>query len=218
MIEPLLLEPSRPADACVIWLHGLGADRYDFQEVAEALQESLPSTRFVLPQAPSRPVTINSGWPMPSWYDILAMTPARAIDQDQLEESAQQVIHLIEEQRMDGIDPSRVILAGFSQGGAVVLHTAFLRWHGPLGGVMAMSTYAPTFGPKLELSAQQKAIPVLCLHGRQDDVVVPEMGRTAFKALIASGVDAKWQDYPMRHEVLPEEVGDIADWLQEQLN
>jgi len=135
-----------------------------------------------------------------------------------LEESAQQVIHLIEEQRMDGIDPSRVILAGFSQGGAVVLHTAFLRWHGPLGGVMAMSTYAPTFGPKLELSAQQKAIPVLCLHGRQDDVVVPEMGRTAFKALIASGVDAKWQDYPMRHEVLPEEVGDIADWLQEQLN
>lgn len=218
MIEPLVLEPSRPADACVIWLHGLGADRYDFQEVAEALQESLPGTRFVLPQAPSRPVTINGGWPMPSWYDILATTPARAIDRDELEESAHQIVHLIEEQKADGIDPSRIILAGFSQGGAVALHTAFLRWHGPLGGVLALSTYGPTFGPKLELGRQQKDIPVLCLHGRLDDVVLPEMGQAAFKTLIASGVDAKWKDYSMRHEVLPEEVGDIADWLSEQLD
>lgn len=216
-LDPLILEPSRPADACVIWLHGLGADRYDFQEVAEALQESLPSTRFVLPQAPSRPVTINGGWPMASWYDILAMTPARAIDRDQLEESSHHLIQLMEEQRADGIDPSRLILAGFSQGGAVVLHTAFLRWQGALGGVMALSTYGPTFGPKLELSSRQKNIPVLCLHGRLDDVVLPSMGQAAFKALIASGVDARWKDYPMRHEVLPEEVGDIADWLHEQL-
>lgn len=217
MTDLLLLEPSRPADSCVIWLHGLGADRYDFQEVAEALQESLPSTRFILPQAPTRPVSVNGGWPMPSWYDILAMTPARAIDRDQLEESAQQIIHLIEEQRFDGIDPARTILAGFSQGGAVVLHTAFLRWHGPLGGVMALSTYAPTFGPKLELNTHQKAIPTLCLHGRSDDVVSLDMGRTAFRTLIASGVHAQWKDYPMRHEVLPTEIGDIADWLQEVL-
>ena len=145
MTTPLILEPSNSADACVIWLHGLGADRYDFLPVAEALQQRLLSTRFVLPQAPTRPVTINGGWSMPSWYDILAMSPARAINRDQLEASAQQVISLLEAQRDAGIDPARIFLAGFSQGGAVVLHTAFLRWQGPLGGVIALSTYAPTF-------------------------------------------------------------------------
>ena len=138
MHENLILEPTQSADACVIWLHGLGADRYDFLPVAEALQQVLHSTRFVLPQAPTRAVTINGGYAMPSWYDILAMSPARAINREQLEASAQQVIDLIEAQRDSGIDPARIILAGFSQGGAVVLHTAFLRWHGPLGGVLAL--------------------------------------------------------------------------------
>ena len=108
MSEPLILEPTASADACVIWLHGLGADRYDFLPVAEALQQRLHSTRFVLPQAPTRPVTINGGWSMPSWYDILAMSPARAIDREQLEASAQQVISLIEAQRDAGIDPARI--------------------------------------------------------------------------------------------------------------
>ena len=132
MHENLILEPTYSADACVIWLHGLGADRYDFLPVAEILQQTLHSTRFMLPQAPTRAVTINGGYAMPSWYDILAMSPARAINREQLEASAQQVIDLIEAQRDGGIDPARIILAGFSQGGAVVLHTAYLRWHGPL--------------------------------------------------------------------------------------
>src|SRR5687768_12531830 len=135
MTEPLILQPVKPADACVIWLHGLGADRYDFLPVAEALQESLLSTRFVLPQAPTLPVTINGGYAMPSWYDIKAMSPDRAIDRDQLEASADRIIELIESERASGIDASRIFLAGFSQGGAVVLHTAFLKWQGPLGGV-----------------------------------------------------------------------------------
>ena len=133
MTEPLILQPVKDADACVIWLHGLGADRYDFLPVAEALQETLLGTRFVLPQAPHRPVTINGGYEMPSWYDILAMSPARAINREQLEASADRVIELIEQQRASGIDASRIFLAGFSQGGAVVLHTAFLKWQGPLG-------------------------------------------------------------------------------------
>lgn len=113
MTEPLILQPSKPVDACVIWLHGLGADRYDFLPVAEALQESLLTTRFVLPQAPTRAVTINGGYAMPSWYDILAMSPARAINREQLEESAKRLSDLIEEQRASGIDPSRIFLAGF---------------------------------------------------------------------------------------------------------
>lgn len=216
MTEPLILQPVKPADACVIWLHGLGADRYDFLPVAEALQESLLSTRFVLPQAPTRPVTINGGYAMPSWYDIKAMSPARAIDRDELEASADRIIELIENERASGIDASRIFLAGFSQGGAVVLHTAFLKWQGPLGGVLALSTYAPTFSDDLQLSASQQRIPVMCLHGQFDNVVQNSMGRSAYEYLKHHGVTVTWQEYPMEHEVLPEEIRDIGVWLGER--
>ncbi|MBT9299634.1 alpha/beta hydrolase [Pseudomonas sp. TAE6080] len=217
MTEPLILQPAKPADACVIWLHGLGADRYDFLPVAEALQETLLSTRFILPQAPSRAVTINGGYEMPSWYDILAMSPARAISREQLDESAERVIDLIEQQKASGIDASRIFLAGFSQGGAVVLHAAFVKWQGALGGVLALSTYAPTFSDELELSASQQRIPALCLHGQYDEVVQNAMGRSAFEHLKQRGVTVTWQEYPMGHEVLPEEIRDIGTWLAGRL-
>tara|TARA_R100000541_G_scaffold3004_23_gene9943 strand:- start:49362 stop:50216 length:855 start_codon:yes stop_codon:yes gene_type:complete len=218
MSDPLIIEPATTADACVIWLHGLGADRYDFLPVAEALQKRLTTTRFVLPQAPTRAVTINGGWAMPSWYDIVAMSPARAIDQAQLEQSAQSVIDLIEAQRDSGIDPARIFLAGFSQGGAVVYHTAFLRWPGPLGGVIALSTYAPTFNPDLKLSPLQAMLPVLALHGTRDGVVLPAMGRAAYDCLMQNQVQAQWKDYPMAHEVVPEEIRDIGEWLAARLD
>ncbi|WAJ38620.1 alpha/beta hydrolase [Pseudomonas sp. GOM7] len=217
MTPPMILQPPQTPDATVIWLHGLGADRYDFLPVAEMLQERLPSTRFILPQAPTRPVTINGGWSMPSWYDILAMSPARAIDQAQMEESAAQVIALIEAELDSGIAAERIVLAGFSQGGAVVLHSAFLRYDGPLGGVLALSTYAPTFSADMRLTATQQRLPVLCLHGRFDDVVTPDMGRAAFERLQACQVPVEWRDYPMSHEVVPEEIGDIAQWLMQRL-
>lgn len=217
MTEPLILQPAKPADACVIWLHGLGADRYDFMPVAEALQETLLSTRFVLPQAPTRAVTVNGGYEMPSWYDILAMSPARAISREQLDKSAKMVIDLIEEQKADGIDASRIFLAGFSQGGAVVLHAAFVKWQGPLGGVLALSTYAPTFSDELELSASQQRIPALCLHGQYDDVVQNAMGRSAYEHLKQRGINVTWQEYPMGHEVLPQEIRDIGTWLSARL-
>ena len=217
MTKPLILEPQKTADACVIWLHGLGADRYDFMPVAEALQEQLLTTRFVMPQAPHRPVTVNGGYEMPSWYDIKAMTPARAIDEAQLEESAAHVIDLIEEQRAAGIDPTRIVLAGFSQGGAVVLHTAYIKWQGALGGVLALSTYAPTFRDDTQLTASQQRIPALCLHGVYDPVVLPAMGRTAFEHLSQWGVSVGWKEYPMEHAVLPEEISDIGEWLLNRL-
>ncbi|WP_207887735.1 alpha/beta hydrolase [Pseudomonas sp. 30_B] len=217
MTQPLILEPSRPADACVIWLHGLGADRYDFEPVAQLLQRSFTGTRFILPQAPTRPVTVFNGMPAPSWYDILAMAPARAIDEAQLEASADGVIALIQGQIDQGIPASRIILAGFSQGGAVVLHTGYLRWNGELGGVMALSTYGPTFGEGASLSAAQRQLPALCLHGTLDDVVTPDMGRAAYDFLIANGAPALWRTYPMSHEVSNEELGDIAAWLRERL-
>ena len=217
MTDPLILQPQKPADACVIWLHGLGADRYDFLPVAEALQESLRTTRFVLPQAPTRAVTINGGYAMPSWYDIKAMSPARSISEQELNESADTVVALIEEQKRAGIDASRIFLAGFSQGGAVVFHTAYLKWQGALGGVLALSTYAPTFSNELELSASQQRTPALCLHGQYDEVVQNAMGRTAYEHLKRLGVSVTWQEYPMGHEVLPEEIRDIGAWLTERL-
>ena len=217
MTEPLILQPQKPADACVIWLHGLGADRYDFLPVAEALQESLHTTRFVLPQAPTRAVTINGGYAMPSWYDIKAMSPARSISEQELNESADTVVALIEAQKSAGIDASRIFLAGFSQGGAVVFHTAYLKWQGALGGVLALSTYAPTFSNELELSASQQRTPALCLHGQYDEVVQNAMGRTAYEHLKRLDVRVTWQEYPMGHEVLPQEIHDIGTWLTERL-
>ena len=217
MHTPLTIEPQKPADACVIWLHGLGADRYDFEPVAKALQKSLLSTRFVLPQAPTRAVTINGGYEMPSWYDIKAMSPARSISMEELEASSKMVTDLIKEQKSHGIDASRIFLAGFSQGGAVVFHTAFMKWQGALGGVIALSTYAPTFSNELELSASQQRIPALCLHGQYDDVVQNAMGRSAYEHLKTRGVTATWREYPMGHEVLPQEIQDIGAWLTTRL-
>ena len=127
------------------------------------------------------------------------------------------VTDLIEAQKRTGIDASRIFLAGFSQGGAVVFHTAFLSWQGPLGGVIALSTYAPTFGDELELSASQQRIPTLCLHGQYDDVVQNAMGRNAYEHLKSRGVTVTWQEYPMGHEVLPEEIRDIGAWLAARL-
>ena len=217
MTTPLILEPQKPADACVIWLHGLGADRYDFMPVAEMLQETLLTTRFVLPQAPTRAVTINGGYAMPSWYDIKAMSPARSISLEELEQSADTVIELIENARSSGIDASRIFLAGFSQGGAVVLHTAYIKWQGPLGGVLALSTYAPTFDNDLQLSASQQRTPALCLHGQYDGVVQNAMGRSAYEHLKRLDVAVTWKEYPMEHQVVPEEIQDIGAWLKARL-
>ena len=124
---------------------------------------------------------------------------------------------MIEAQRQSGIDGNRIFLAGFSQGGAVVLHAAYLKWQGPLGGVIALSTYAPTFSNELQLSASQQRIPALCLHGQYDDVVQNAMGRTAYEHLKRLGVAVTWQEYPMSHEVLPEEIRDIGAWLTKRL-
>ena len=217
MTDPLIIQPPKTADACVIWLHGLGADQTDFQPVAQILVQTLPTTRFVLPQAPNRPVTINGGYAMPSWYDIKAMSPARSISMDELETSAETVIALIEAQKSAGIDASRIFLAGFSQGGAVVYHTAYVKWQGALGGVIALSTYAPTFDDQLELSASQQRIPALCLHGQHDEVVQNSMGRSAYEHLKQRGVSVTWQEYPMGHEVLLDEITHIGDWLKDRL-
>lgn len=219
MIEPLIIDPPTTVDSAVIWLHGLGASRHDFEPVADILQKQvLPHTRFILPQAPDRPVSLNMGMAMPSWYDIVALSSPRQIDKGQLEESAQTVIELIEAQRKQGIPLNRIILAGFSQGGAVVMHTAYIAYPENVGGVMALSTYAPTFTEHTKLVAGKIAIPSLHLHGTQDNVVDIKLGKAAYNFLLEQGANASWHDYPMMHEVCNEELSDIAQWLHSRLN
>ena len=214
--QALIIESPQPADACVIWLHGLGADRYDFVPVVKALE--LPAdhrVRFTFPQAPTRSVTINGGYPMPCWFDILAVTPQRVMNMAQLDESVAMVRGLIDEQLTAGIAAERIILAGFSQGGAVIMHTA-LESRLPLGGIMALSTYGPTVEQLLS-DHQGPTLNAFFAHGLYDDILQPEMGRKAHDLLQQAGHATQWHAYPMAHEVCPQEIGDIRTWLAGRL-
>jgi phospholipase/carboxylesterase len=215
MSSPLILDPTLEADACIIWLHGLGAFKDDFQPVGLHLQQRFPSLRFVSPQAPTRPVTVNGGMEMPSWYDILAMSPtSRAINEHDIDSAAHSVQALVNEQRQRGLLPSRIFLAGFSQGGAVVLHTAYRILGEPIGGAIALSTYGPTLD---RYEAQAHATPTLFIHGTRDNVVTLPFGRMAYDRLSECGVDTAWRQFDMDHEVTISEVDAIGDWLAERL-
>jgi len=209
MIAPPDAEPA----ASIIWLHGLGADGHDFAGIAPELRlpPDLP-VRFVFPHAPSIPVTINNGYVMPAWYDILEMSIERRVDVEQLARSAQAVHALIEREVARGIDSRRIILAGFSQGGAVILHAA-LTCPRPLGGALSLSSYFPT--ADVLTPAQANAdLPVMVCHGSFDPVVPDVLGRKAEAALKALGHPTQWHSYPMEHSVCLEEVRDISAWLQ----
>ncbi len=214
--EALIIEPTQPADACVIWLHGLGADRYDFVPVVQAL--ALPADhrlRFIFPQAPTRPVTINGGMPMPCWFDILAMAPQRKMNMVQLAESVAMVRGLIDAQIAEGIAAERIILAGFSQGGAIVLQCA-LESNLALGGVLALSTYGPTVAQALQDHRGPK-LDAFFAHGLYDEILPPALGKSAHDLMQAAGHSTHWHSYPMAHEVCPAEISDIRQWLTGRL-
>ncbi|GGI88631.1 alpha/beta hydrolase [Halopseudomonas pertucinogena] len=214
--EPLIIESPGTADACVIWLHGLGADRYDFVPVVRALELSADhGVRFIFPQAPTRPVTINGGFPMPSWFDILAISPQRVMNEEQLDESVAMVRGLVEQQMAEGIQPERIVLAGFSQGGAIVMRAA-IDSELPLAGVMSLSTYGPTLERALA-AHQGPKLDVFFAHGDYDDILQPALGRHAQDLLQAAGHHTRWHAYPMAHEVCPQEIADIRSWLADRL-
>jgi phospholipase/carboxylesterase len=207
-------EPQGAVRASVIWLHGLGADGGDFVPVVPYLE--LPAdagVRFVFPNAPVRPVTVNGGMRMPAWYDILEMNIDRKIDQASLDISAQQIGDLIEREIAAGVPSERIFLFGFSQGGAVAYHTA-LRYPKKLGGVAALSTYLATADRMAsEMDAANADLPILICHGSLDDVVPLQLGQRAREALQTLGLAPQWLDYPMGHEVCLPELQQLGAWL-----
>jgi len=204
-------------DACVIWLHGLGASGHDFVPVVPELH--LPDTmavRFVFPHAPAIPVTINGGMVMPAWYDILTLSGAeRRLDTALLMASVDAVAALIADQRKQGIASERIVLAGFSQGGAVAYQLA-LSYPESLAGLMTMSTYFPTSDTLVPNSANA-ALPIHIFHGSRDPMVPESMGLDALTALKALGHEPEYKSYAMEHELCLEEIQDISQCLQRVL-
>lgn len=203
----------------VIWLHGLGADGNDFVPVVEALDHRrLPPTRFILPHAPSRPVTINAGYVMPAWFDILSLDFAgRREDAEGVHQSADLVEALVARENARGIEDGRIVLAGFSQGGAIVLH-AGLRHPRRLAGILALSTYLPLAGTLAgEASPANRDLPLFLAHGEDDPVIPYAFGRQSGEMLEGMGYAVRWHGYPMEHEVCMEEIRDLEGWLAEVL-
>lgn len=214
----ITLEPEAPATASVLWLHGLGADGSDFVPVVEELR--LPDAtpvRFIFPHAGLRPVTVNAGYVMRAWYDIKSFTPEGRADAAGLASSVQRVNRYLESETDRGVAAERIVLAGFSQGGAVAL-SAGLRYSRRLAGVLALSCYVP-FPARLaaERSAANADVPLLLCHGIWDPVVPMTMGVEARDVLRREGYPVEWREYPMQHEVCAAEISEIGRWLAGRL-
>ena len=212
-LETLEIETGPQPAAAVIWLHGLGADGHDFEPIVPEL--GLPASRpvrFIFPNAPQRPVTINGGMRMPAWYDILQLGGGLE-DEAGIRESQAQIEDLISREVRRGILHGKIVLAGFSQGGAIVLQTA-LRQRERLAGLMALSTYLP-LAAKLaaERQAANQDLPIFMAHGQYDNMIPLHRAAQSRDALQAAKYSIEWHEYPMPHSVCPEEIADIAAFL-----
>lgn len=214
MIDKKIISPKKTATTSIIWLHGLGATADDFIPLIPEL--GLPddhSIRFVFPQAPDRPVTLNGGMSMPAWYDIFSIDRKGKQDDVGIEESSEAIKAIIKEEHASGIETHRIFLAGFSQGGAIALHTG-LHYPEKLGGIIALSTYLPLheqFGTRTEKANQHT--PIFMAHGRQDFVVPLAFAEESKMILEKHGYPIEWRTYDMAHYVCPEEIHDLKDFI-----
>lgn len=215
LLPCVTIEPEQAAGAAVIWLHGLGADGHDFEPIVPQLK--LPRTfplRFVFPHAPHRPVTINNGMVMRAWYDIADPGQRRwQEDEAGIRSSEADLCRLIAREIDRGIPSRRIVLAGFSQGGAIVLQTG-LRYLEPLGGIIALSTYLPLAAslPE-EAHPSNRAIPILMAHGRQDTIIPYTLARHSRDLLLAAGYGVEWHAYDIGHSVSMEEIDTLSAWF-----
>jgi len=206
------IDPETPVKNVVIWLHGLGADGHDFEPIVPGLQ--IPddfAVRYVFPHAPMRPVTINAGMVMRAWYDIADLDGGADIEG--IYDSAELLRTLIQYEMNSGIASERIVLAGFSQGGAIALHTG-LRFEKPLAGILALSTYSPTVNRLTqERSDANRTIPIMMAHGQHDPMIPIAAAHSTRKELANLKYTIQWHEYPMQHEVCEEEIRDIGAWL-----
>ncbi|WP_062060683.1 alpha/beta hydrolase [Cellvibrio sp. OA-2007] len=209
----VLSQSHLPVVASVIWLHGLGADGNDFAPLVPELR--LPkdlSVRFIFPHAPQIPVTINAGYVMPAWYDILEMNLERKVDETQLVASAEAVQSLIEREISRGVASENIILVGFSQGGAVAYH-AGLTYAKPLAGLLILSSYFATHA-SASIDPANQHTPILIQHGSRDPVVSETLGQRAYRLLQDRGCNVNYESYPMEHTVCMEQVASMSKWIQ----
>jgi len=219
LLPAIEMESPKGADvnASIIWLHGLGADGSDFAPIVPQLQ--LPEgvgVRYIFPNAPSIPVSINNGFVMPAWYDIKEMDIDRHVDEEQLRQSAAGVHALIDREIERGVDSSRIIVAGFSQGGAVSFE-AGLSYAKPLAGIMALSTYFAT-AASIKVNPIHNGMPILICHGSMDPVVPEALGQKSVATLQGLGFTPEYRSYPMEHSLCPQQIVDIADWMGRTLS
>jgi phospholipase/carboxylesterase len=217
-LDTVVVETGLEPVGVVIWLHGLGADGHDFESLVPELRlpPALP-LRFVFPHAPVRPVTINGGMAMRAWYDIRSFDAEGRADRQGIESSSAAIDALVADERARGFSSSSIVLAGFSQGGAVVLHNA-LRRRQPLGGLMALSTYLAlpgSFASEVadNPNSQARSLPVFIGHGTQDPIVPVQAGMEVAALIKAAGFKPTWHEYAMPHSVCPAEIADIRAWL-----
>jgi phospholipase/carboxylesterase len=210
MLENITLN-TKDSTATVIWMHGLGADGHDFKPVVQML--NLPHIKFILPHAPYRPVSLNNGYEMRAWYDIFGLQPESPQDEAGIIEMQGMINTMIESEISTGISSDRILLAGFSQGGAIALHTA-TRFSQPLAGVLALSTYLPL---KKTLSSEQHPVnqhmPIWMAHGRFDNVIALSTAQSSREVLEDAGYPVEWHEYDMPHSVCEQEIGDIRNFL-----
>jgi phospholipase/carboxylesterase len=213
------IETAAAPRASVIWLHGLGADGHDFEPIVPELQ--LPATlpvRFVFPHAPVQAVTINGGARMRAWYDVYALDGVRREDETGVRASQARVEALIAREKARGVAARRIVLAGFSQGGAIALQTG-LRHGERLAGIMALSTYLPLAASVAkEASAANRDVPIFMAHGVYDDLIPLARAAASRDALVAAGYRVEWHEYRMQHAVCAEEIAGIARWLRTVLS
>jgi phospholipase/carboxylesterase len=210
-MDALELETGRNPQAAVIWLHGLGADGHDFEPIVPELGLA-KAVRFVFPHAPVRPVTINSGMRMRAWYDIFQLGGGPE-DEAGVRASQRLLENLISREKERGISPDSIVLAGFSQGGAIVLQTA-LRHAERLAGVLALSTYLPLASTvESERGKANEDVPIFMAHGTYDDIIPIDRAQASRKRLEALGYAVEWHEYPMPHSVCPPEIAHIAAFL-----
>lgn len=217
-LEAVEINSGPDVSAAVIWLHGLGADGHDFEPVVPQLSwPGAPDIRFVFPHAPVRPVTLNGGMPMRAWYDILSMDASREQDGRGIVDSVNQVAALVRREIDRGIEADRIVLAGFSQGGAIAVQLA-LRYPKRLAGLIALSTYL-LFPDRLESQVHEanRDLPVFVGHGVSDPMVPFNMGEALNRQLESIGYPVEWHSYPMQHAVCPQEIADITTWLRARL-